>query len=158
MGRKTYDNSFKYKMIEELCNGKSSMDIQREYGVKMSTTMKWLRNFIEKGAFDDNSLSQKENLSLQQLKEKARKREIELRVHGTTTSESLEWVLEYDSDLHQWKEYAEEWIKTVIRNKDRVLVALSNFFKKYIFYPFGICTIIIYYKILNICYYHQDLH
>lgn len=132
MGRKTYDNSFKYKMIEELCNGKSSMDIKREYGVIPATTMNWLRNFIEKGAFDDKALSPKENLWLEQLKERARKREIELRSHGTTTSESFEWILEYDSDLQQWKEYAEEWIKTVIRAKQKALRALTSFFKKYV--------------------------
>lgn len=132
MGRKGYDNLFKYKMIEELCNGKSSMDIQREYGVRSSTTMKWIRNFIEKGAFDYNALSPKENLNLEQLREKARKREIELRLHGTSTSERLEWILEYDSDLHQWKEYTEEWLKTVIRNKSLAISAISNFFKKYV--------------------------
>lgn len=81
MTRKVYDNLFKYKMIEELCNGKSTADIEREYGVKAATTMRWLRNFIGKGAFDDNVLSPKENLKLEQLKEKATKREIELRSH-----------------------------------------------------------------------------
>lgn len=132
VGRKTYDNFFKYKMIEELCNGKSSKDIEREYGVVNSTAMKWLRDFIENGAFGDNALSPKENLRLEQLKEKARERELQLRLHGTTTSESLEWLLEYDSDLQQWKEYATEWIKTVVRSKDTALKALSNFFKKYV--------------------------
>ena len=29
-------------MIEELCNGKSAMGIEREYGVKRSTVMGWL--------------------------------------------------------------------------------------------------------------------
>ena len=121
MGRKSYDNFFKYKMIEELCNGKSSMDIEREYGVKHNTVMKWLRDFIKNGAFGDNALSPKENLRLEQLKEKARKRELELRLHGTTTSENLEWLLEYDSDLQQWNEYATEWIKTVVRSKSIAL-------------------------------------
>lgn len=74
VGRKTYDNFFKYKMIEELCNGKATADIEREYGVRISTTLRWLRDFIENGAFDDNALSPKENLKLEQLKEKARKR------------------------------------------------------------------------------------
>lgn len=137
MARKVYDNLFKYKMIEELCNGKSASDIEREYGVGCPTTMRWLRNFIQKGAFDDNELSPKENLRLEQLKEKARKREVELRIHGTTTSESFEWILEYDSDLQQWKEYAEEWIKTVIRAKSIALKALTNFFKKYVI-PYNI--------------------
>ena len=48
---------------------------------------------------------------LEQLKEKARKRELELRQHGTTSSENLEWLLEYDSELQEWNEYASEWIK-----------------------------------------------
>lgn len=137
MGRKSYDNFFKYKMIEELCNGKSSWDIEREYGVKHSTVMKWLRDFIQNGAFGDNSLSPKENLRLEQLKEKARKRELELRLHGTTRSENLEWLLEYDSDLQQWNEYATEWVKTVVRNKSTTLKSLSNFFKKYVI-PYNI--------------------
>ncbi|NKF08865.1 hypothetical protein HD712_18950, partial [Clostridium gasigenes] len=131
---KHYDKSFKYKMIEELCNGKSASEIGREYGVNCTTTMKWLRNFIENGAFDDNSLSPKEKLRLEKLKEKARKRELELKQHGTSTSESFEWLLEYDSDLQQWKEYAEEWIKTVVRSKDAALISLSSFFKKYVIF------------------------
>ncbi len=132
MGRKAYDNLFKYKMIEELCNGKSSLNIEREYGVKNTTVMNWLRNFIKNGAFDDNALLPKEKLKFEQLREKAAKRELELRLHGTSTSESFEWLLEYDSNLQQWKECAEEWIKTIVRNKDAALKALSNFFKKYV--------------------------
>lgn len=132
MGRKFYDNLFKYKMIEELCNGKSSSDIEREYHINNDISIRWLRNFIKNGAFDDNVLSPKEKLRLEKLKEKARKRELELRCHGTSTNESFEWLLQYDSDLQQWKEYAEEWIKTVIRNKSLVLNALSSFFKKYV--------------------------
>lgn len=137
MGRKSYDNFFKYNMIEELCNGKSTMDIKREYRIHHSTVLKWLRDFIKNGAFGDNALSPKENLRLEQLKEKARKRELELRVHGTTTSENLEWLLEYDSDLQQWNEYGTEWIKTVVRGKAATLASLSNFFKKYVI-PYNI--------------------
>lgn len=62
MGRKVYDNLFKYKMIEEFCNGKSSVDIELEYNIGRTTAMRWLRDFIENGAFDDNALSSKENL------------------------------------------------------------------------------------------------
>ncbi|OPA09199.1 MULTISPECIES: VPA1269 family protein [Bacillus cereus group] len=137
MGRKSYDNFFKHKIIEELCNGKSASEIGREYGVTHATVMKWLRDFIKNGAFDDNALSPKENLRLGQLKEKAKKRELELRFHGTTTSENLEWLLEYDSDLQQWSEYATEWIKTVVRSKDKALTSLSSFFKKYVI-PYNI--------------------
>ncbi|MGY0212739.1 helix-turn-helix domain-containing protein [Bacillus cereus] len=61
MGRKSYDNFFKYKMIEELCNGKSAKDIEREYGVKHTTVLNWLRDFIKNGAFGDNALSPKKN-------------------------------------------------------------------------------------------------
>lgn len=137
MGRKSYENDFKYKMIEELCNGKSSMEIEREYGVRHNTVMKWLRDFIKNGPFGDNTLSQKENLRLEQLKEKAKKRELELRIHGTTTSENFEWLLEYDSNLQQWNEYAAEWAKTVVKAKDIALESLSNFFKKYVI-PYNI--------------------
>lgn len=132
MGRKSYDNSFKYKMIEELCSGKSYADIEREYPVTDNTVRIWLRNFINNGAFDDDELSSTEKLRLEQLQEKASKRELELRLHGTSTNEKLEWLLEYDSDLQEWKEYAEEWIKTIIRDKSTALNVLSNFFKKYI--------------------------
>lgn len=132
MSRKSYDNFFKNKMIEELCNGKSAMDIEREYGVSSGTVSKWLRDFIQNGAFGDNVLSPKENLKLEQLKEKARKRELELRIHGSSKSENLKWLLEYDSDLQQWSEYATEWLKTVIRNKAIALQSLSSFFKKYV--------------------------
>lgn len=137
MGRKHYDNSFKYEKIEELCNGKAAWDIEREYGVGRNTVLKWLRDFIKNGAFGDNTLSPKENLMLEQLKEKARKRELELRTFGSTTSENFEWILEYDSDLQQWNEYATEWVKTVVRNKSTTLNSLSNFFKKYVI-PYNI--------------------
>ncbi|MGE7843694.1 gamma-mobile-trio integrase GmtZ [Lysinibacillus sp. NPDC093712] len=137
MGRKGYENGFKYKMIEELCKGKSAMYIEREYGVKHCTVMRWLRDFIKNGAFGDNKLSPKENLMLEQLKEKARKRELELRQHGTTSSENLEWLLEFNSDLQQWNEYAAEWLKTVVRGKNTALTALSSFFKKYVI-PYNI--------------------
>ncbi|MDO5294944.1 MAG: VPA1269 family protein [bacterium] len=82
-------------------------------------------------------MSPKEDFKLEQLREKAAKREVELRFHGITTSESFEWLLAYDSNLQQWKEYAEEWIKTVIRAKSTALCALSSFFKKYII-PYNI--------------------
>lgn len=137
MGRKIYDNFFKYKMIEELCNGKSSRDIEREYGVIHSTVRRWLRDFIKNGAFGDNALSPKENLRLEKLKEKAKKRELELRFHGSSKSENLEWLLEYDSDLQQWNENATEWLKTVIKSKSTALKSLSNFFKKYVI-PYNI--------------------
>ncbi|MFJ7649176.1 VPA1269 family protein [Lysinibacillus sp. NPDC097279] len=137
MTRKNYDNLLKYKMIEELCNGKSARNIQREYGIQQSTIMIWLRDFIKNGAFGDNVLSPKENLRLEQLKEKAQKRELELRQHGTTRNENLEWLLEYDADLQEWNVYASDWIKTIVRSKSVALSSLSNFFKKYVI-PYNI--------------------
>ena len=119
-------------MIEEICNGKSYREIEREYNIKNNTVRIWFLNFAKNGVFDDNELSSKEKLRLEQLKEKAKKRELELRCHGTSTDEKLEWLLEYDVDLQQWKEYAEEWIKTIVRDKATALTALSNFFKKYV--------------------------
>ncbi len=70
MNKKNYDNDFKYEMIEELCNGKTSREIEREYGVKNQTVMKWLRYFIQNGTFGNDALSSKENIKLGQLKEK----------------------------------------------------------------------------------------
>lgn len=128
----SYNNSFKYKMITLLCEGKNAADLQREYGVGISTLMNWLRTFISDGPFNEDALSPKEKMKLELLREKATKRELELRFHGTSTTESLEWVLKYDSALQEWKELAEEWLKTIVRTKDSALNALSNFFKKYL--------------------------
>lgn len=127
-----YDDKTKYKIIEEICNGKSTMDIKREYTISANASMMWLRSFAKNGPFDDKELTPNELVKLEKLQELAIKRELELRSHGTTTSEGFEWLLEYDSDLKEWKEYAEEWIKTVVRAKDKTLRALSSFFKKYI--------------------------
>lgn len=127
-----YDNKTKYNVIEEICNGKSAKDIQREYNIRPTTAMKWLRSFVENGPFDDKELTPKETAKFEKLREVARKRELEMRFHGTTTSESYEWLLAYDPNLVEWKEYAEEWIKTVVRGKSAALKSLSIFFKKYI--------------------------
>lgn len=127
-----YDNKTKYNVIEEICNGKSSMDIQREYNIRPSTAMNWLRSFVENGPFDDKELTPKETAKFEKLREVARKRELEMRFHGSSTSESYEWLLAYDPNLVEWKEYAEKWIKTVVRGKATALNSLSYFFKKYI--------------------------
>ena len=125
-----YDNKTKYRVIEEVCNGKTCMDIQREYGIVASTTMNWLRTFAENGPFKGDKLTPKDCARLEKLQESAKKRELEMRLHGTSTNESFEWLLEYDPNFAEWKEYAEEWIKTVVRGKSPALKALSNFFKR----------------------------
>ena len=112
-----YDNKTKYKIIEEMCNGKTSMDIQREYGIVASTAMNWLRTFAENGPFKGDKLTPKDCARLERLQESAKKRELEMRPHGTSINESFEWLLEYDPALAEWKTYTEEWIKTVIRGK-----------------------------------------
>ena len=127
-----YDNKTKYRVIEEVCNGKTCMDIQREYDIVVSTTMNWLRTFAENGPFKGDKLTPKDYARLEKLQESAKKRELEMRLHGTSTNESFEWLLEYDPALAEWKTYTEEWIKTVIRGKSVTLTALSNFSKKYI--------------------------
>ena len=127
-----YDNKTKYNVIEEICNGKSSGDIQREHNISKNIAMKWLRSFVENGPFDDKELAPKETAKFEKLREVARKRELEMRLHGSSTSESYEWLLAYDPNLVEWKEYAEKWIKTVVRGKSAALNSLSNFFKKYI--------------------------
>ena len=127
-----YDDNFKYKIITLLCEGKNSADIQQEYGVVNSTVMNWLRAFISNGAFREDGLSPKEKMQLVLLRKKATKRELELRAHGISTSESFEWILDYDDTLQEWKELAEEWIITIVRDKSKALSSLSIFFKKYI--------------------------
>lgn len=127
-----YDNKTKYKIIEEVCNGKAASDIQHEYGIGATAVMRWLRTFAENGPFKGDKLTPKDYARLEKLQESAKKRELEMRHHGTTTNESFEWLLEYDPALAEWKAYAEEWIKTVVRGKDNALKALSNFFKSYI--------------------------
>jgi transposase-like protein len=132
-----YDNSFKYKMITQLCEGKTLIGLEREYDVANSTLRSWLRTFISNGSFKEDELSSNEKRKLELLREKVTKRELELRKHGTSTNESFEWVLEYDANLKQWKELSEEWIKTIVRAKQIALSALSNFFKKYLI-PYNI--------------------
>lgn len=127
-----YDNKTKYKIIDEVCNGKAAMDIQREYGIGTATVMCWLRTFAENGPFKGDKLTPKDYARLEKLQESAKKRELEMRFHGTTTNESFEWLLEYDPALAEWNAYAEEWIKTVVRGKAKSLSALSSFFKRYI--------------------------
>lgn len=127
-----YDNKTKYKIIEEVCNGKTSSDTQREYGIGATAVMRWLRTFAENGPFKGDKLTPKDYARLEKLQESAKKRELEMRFHGTTTNESFEWLLEYDPALAEWKAYAEEWIKTVVRGKATALAALSSFFKRYI--------------------------
>lgn len=127
-----YDNKTKYKIIDEVCNGKAAIDIQREYGIGATAVMRWIRTFAENGPFKGDKLTPKDHARLEKLQEAAKKRELEMRPHGTTTNESFEWLLEYDPALAEWKAYTEEWIKTVIRGKLETLAALSSFFKKYI--------------------------
>ena len=105
-----YDNKTKYKIIEEVCNGKTAADIQREYGIRPSTSMNWLRSFAENGPFKGDKLTPKDYAWLERLQESAKKRELQMRQHGSTTNESFEWLLEYDPNLAEWEAYTEEWI------------------------------------------------
>lgn len=76
MGRKGFDNDLKYKMIEELCNGKSTADIEKEYGISGSNVMRWLREFVNNGAFGKNVLTPNESVRFEQLREKAKKEKL----------------------------------------------------------------------------------
>lgn len=127
-----YDNSTKYKIIREFCNGKNTSDIKREYGISPTSAISWLRSFAQNGAFDNKDNSIIDEVEIEQLRELAIRREIDLRQHGTTTNEKFDWILEFDANLVEWKIYAEEWIKTIVRSKDKALTALSVFFKKYL--------------------------
>lgn len=127
-----YDNNTKYKIIRELCNGKNASDIKREYGISQTTATSWLRSFVQNGVFDNKDFSIIDGIEIEQLRELAKRRELELRLHGTTTNENFDWVLEFDANLIEWKIYAEEWIKTIVRSKALALKTLSVFFKKYL--------------------------
>ena len=129
---KKYDNTFKYKMIALLCDGKASRELEREYNVKSPTIMKWLRKFISDGPFNESELSPEEKVNLEKLRENATRRELEIKYMGTSTSESFKWVLDLDKDLEEWTVLAEEWIKTQVRSKSISLNGLSKFFKEYL--------------------------
>ena len=133
MGRKTYDNDFKYKAIVSFCDGKNTREIKEIYGISCSTLMKWLRKFISDGPFEKkDKLSDKRKDFLEDLRKKATTRELEVRMLGTSTTSDFKWLLEYDEELEQWREFAEKWIKTKTRNKHTNMSALSIFFKKYV--------------------------
>ena len=127
-----YDNAVKYKVIEEICKGKSTMAIHREFGYSAHAALAWIRTFAKNGPFDTKNLTSKELEKLEKLQKLAIKRERELRRHGSSIDENFEWLLEFDSNLTEWKEYATEFIKTIIRGKNHSLSVLSIFFKKYI--------------------------
>lgn len=132
-----YDNTFKYKIIKLLCDGKSTTELQREYRVVSSTIMNWLRKFINDGPFNKNELSSEEQVYLEKLRERATRRELELKMLGTSKSESFKWILEFDKNLKEWSVFAEGWIKTQVRNKHISLTSLSKFLKEYII-PYNI--------------------
>lgn len=135
-----YDNKLKYKVIEEICSGKTYIDIKKEYGISHSSIMSWFKDFINNESFTDNiDCNSEEYLYLISLKEAARKRELQLRQHGNSISEDMGWLLEFNPDLLEWKEYSNEWLNTIIRSKSTALRALTHFFKNYII-PYSITT------------------
>ena len=68
-----YDNKTKYKIIDEVCNGKTSSDIHREYGIGVTAVMRWLRTFAENGPFKGDILTPKDYARLEKLQESAKK-------------------------------------------------------------------------------------
>lgn len=133
MARKKYDNDFRYKIIEMFCNGKNSTEIQKEFEVMGHTVMRWVREFISDGPFEkEDELSDKRKDFLENLRKKATKRELEIRPKGQKTDTEFKWILEYDKELEQWREFAEKWLKTKTRNKSNKMCALSIFFKDYV--------------------------
>ena len=128
-----YDNDFKYRAIESFCDGKNTTEINEIYGVSASTVMKWVRKFISDGPFEkEDKLSDERKDFLEDLRKKAITRELDSRQLGTSTTSDFKWLLEYDKELEQWREFAEKWIKTKTRNTHVSLSALSTFFKKYV--------------------------
>ena len=88
----SYDNSTKYKIIKELCNGKNTSDIKREYGIWGNTAISWLRSFAQNGVFDNKDFSIIDEIEIEQLRELAHRRELELSQHGTSTNENFDRI------------------------------------------------------------------
>ena len=133
MARKKYDNDFKYKVIKSFCDGKNTIEINEIYGVSPSTSLKWVKKFISDGPFEkENELSEARKDELEKLRKKATKRELDSRKQGSTTTTDFKWLLEYDKELEQWRGFAEEWTKSKTRAKDKCIVSLTSFFKKYV--------------------------
>lgn len=127
-----YDDNFKIKMIEELCDGKNSADIKREYGVSGSVAITWMRKFIA-GTLSYEHASVRDNINyINRLKEKAIDRELSLKKHNVTSDENFSWILVYGEQMTDWAEYASKWLKTIKRSKGIAIAALSRFFKDYI--------------------------
>ena len=128
-----YDNNLKYRAIESFCNGKNTIEIKEIYGVSPATFLIWLRKFISDGPFEkENELSEEKKANLENLREKATKRELEIKKKGQKEDTEFKWILEYDKELCQWREFAEEWINTQIKAKAKALDSLSNFFNNYV--------------------------
>lgn len=133
MAKKTYDNDSKYKAIVSFCDGKSTVEIKEIHGVSPATFMNWVRKFISDGPFEkENELSEARRDFLKDLRKKAITRELDSRYQGTSTTYDFKWLLEYDEELEQWREFAEKWIKIKTRNKSDSLTALATFLKKYV--------------------------
>lgn len=127
-----YDNGFKYKMIALLCDGKTSRELEREYSVSTTAIFRWLRAFISDGPFDVDELSPEEIVNLEKLREKATRRELEIKSLGQSKDVTLRWVIDYDAELEEWRALAEEWLKTQVRGKHTAIIALAAFFPKYL--------------------------
>lgn len=119
-------------MIALLCEGKSAAEVKREYGVTITTIMKWLRTFVSDGLFSENELSPDEKVNLEKLRKSATRKEVEMRRMSQTSDITLMWVLEFDDELGEWRYLAEEWLKTQIRGKSIAINGLSGFFQKYL--------------------------
>jgi transposase-like protein len=128
-----YDNAFKYKMIELICDGGYTTELHKEYGVSPSTTLYWFRLFISDGPFDKSGLTPQETVNLEKLREIATHRELEIRKSGQSGDITFMWVLELDKDLEEWRALVEEWLITQVRGKSIAMDAMSVFFQKYLF-------------------------
>lgn len=51
---------------------------------------------------------------------------------GQSKDETFSWVTEINPDLEQWRSLAEEWLKTIKRDKYRAINAMGKFLDKYI--------------------------
>jgi hypothetical protein len=119
-------------MIALLCDGKSASGLYRDYGVRHTTIIRWLRTFVSDGFFNENELTPEEKVNLEKLRENATRKEVELRPKNQTKDITLMWVLDLDEELEEWRSLAEEWLKTQVRGKHLALNAMASFFQKYL--------------------------
>ncbi|MBR4356939.1 MAG: hypothetical protein IKQ00_03355 [Butyrivibrio sp.] len=135
-----YDNKVKFRVIEEICSGKSYTDVKKEYEISHNSIAEWFHKFIEDDSYLlDKNLVNGDISRIIYLKKIAKEREVEIRRHGNSTNADMSWALQFNNELSEWVNLSNEWLQTIIRGKSTSIRALTNFYKKYLI-PCNITT------------------